>query len=249
MLEKHGVRIAAVSYDAREKLAAFAEKYGIGYPLLSDADSAVIRRFGIFNFNMASDLRSYGVPHPVEYLVSPDRVVVRKYFVENYQHRVTGSAVAMREFGESEEDAGQVALQSGAVTVTIRPAAESVFAGQEVSYEAEFEVAEGWHVYGKGSGEGYTATEITFHDPRVVRQSVEMPEAMEKEMPGKDERVRMYGGSFRAVGSLLLKFPLAEGRIELQGRVRLQQCSEQVCEPPEEIPFALGLTLERFLMA
>src|SRR5579872_5368748 len=101
MLETHGVKIAAISYDARHKLAAFAQKYNIGYPLLSDADSQVIRQFGIFNFNMAPDLRSYGVPHPVEYLVSPGGEVVRKYFVENYQHRVTGSAVALQQFGEA----------------------------------------------------------------------------------------------------------------------------------------------------
>jgi peroxiredoxin len=44
MLEKNGVRIAAVSYDSQDILKSFAEKHGIGYPLLSDHDSAVIRR-------------------------------------------------------------------------------------------------------------------------------------------------------------------------------------------------------------
>jgi peroxiredoxin len=53
MLERNGVRIAAVSYDSPEILQGFAEKHGIGYPLLSDQDSAVIRRFGIFNMNIA----------------------------------------------------------------------------------------------------------------------------------------------------------------------------------------------------
>lgn len=249
MLEKHGVRIAAVSYDAREKLAAFAEKYGIGYPLLSDARSETIRRFGIFNFNMAPDLRSYGVPHPVEYLLAPDGVVVRKYFVENYQHRVTGSEVALREFGETAENSGGVTLQSGAVTITIRPASERAFAGQEIGYVAEFQVGEGWHVYGKGSGHAYTATEIVFDDPRVVNQSLEMPDPKEVEMPGTGERVWVYGGSFQALGTLLLKFPLPEGRVELQARVRWQQCSDRICEAPEDIPFKLGLTLGRFLAA
>ena len=66
MLEKNGVRIAAVSYDSQEILRGFADKHGIGFPLLSDHDSAVIRRFGIFNTNIAPGLRAHGVPHPVE---------------------------------------------------------------------------------------------------------------------------------------------------------------------------------------
>jgi peroxiredoxin len=64
MLEKNGVRIAAISYDSQEILAAFAQKHSIGFPLLSDKGSHVIRKFSIFNFNMAPDLRSHGVPHP-----------------------------------------------------------------------------------------------------------------------------------------------------------------------------------------
>ncbi len=237
MLEKHGVRIAGVSYDAQQTLAAFANKYGISYPLLSDSKSETIRRFGIFNFNMAPDLRSYGVPHPVEYLVAPDGIVVRKYFVENYQHRVTGSAVALQRFGETAHG-GAVILNTGAVTVTIRPASERAFAGQEVAYVADFEVAPGWHVYGKESGEGLTATEIAFDDPRVVKQSFDLPEPRP-----------MHSGSFRAVGTLLLKFPLPEGPIELQGRIKLQQCSDRICEPPQETPFTLALMLERFVVA
>jgi peroxiredoxin len=70
-LKENCVKIAAMSYDSQETLAGFAQKYSIRYPLLSDKGSEGIRSFGIFNFNMASELRSYGVPHPVEYLVRP----------------------------------------------------------------------------------------------------------------------------------------------------------------------------------
>ena len=119
MLEKNGVRIAAVSYDSQEILRGFADKHGIGFPLLSDHDSAVIRRFGIFNTNIAPGLRAHGVPHPVEYLVAPDGKLIRKYFVENYQHRVTASAVVLHEFGVVGEQAPMITLQSGALTLEI----------------------------------------------------------------------------------------------------------------------------------
>ena len=54
---------------------------------------------------MAPELRSYGVPHPVEYLVSPDGTVLKKYFVPSYMNRVAGSAVALHEFSTLAEDA------------------------------------------------------------------------------------------------------------------------------------------------
>ena len=60
MLEKNGVHIAAVSYDSQEILRGFADQYGIGFPLLSDQDSSVIRRFGIFNTNIAPGLERTG---------------------------------------------------------------------------------------------------------------------------------------------------------------------------------------------
>jgi hypothetical protein len=221
VLEKEGLRIAAVSYDSEETLRSFAEKYQIRFPLLSDRDSAVISSFGIFNTNIAPGLRAHGVPHPVEYLVAPDGIVIRKYFVPNYQHRVTASAVVLREFGVSGDDAPKVTLQSGAVTVEVGLSSAKAFAGQELSFFAKFTMEPGWHVY--------PDTSVTFDDRKVIRQSFE------------------FGKTFQGLGTLLLRFPLDAGKTTLSGQVRFQQCSETVCEPPETIPFELPLTLEPFM--
>jgi len=53
-----------VSYDSPEILERFAEKYKIGYPLLSDKGSKVIREFGILNSNVPPDHPFYGIPFP-----------------------------------------------------------------------------------------------------------------------------------------------------------------------------------------
>ena len=223
MLEKEGLRIAAVSYDSQETLSSFADKYQVRFPLLSDRDSAVIRSFGIFNTNIAPGLRAHGVPHPVEYLVAPDGVVIRKYFVPNYQHRVTASAIILREFGVSGDDAPRATLKSGAVTAEIGLSNAKAFAGQELSFFAKFTLDQGWYVY--------PDTLVTFDDPKIIRQSFE------------------FGEAFQGRGTLLLKFPLDAGKTTLSGQIRFQQCSETVCEPPETIPFELPLTLEPFLVA
>jgi hypothetical protein len=248
MLEKNGVRIAAVSYDSQDVLKGFAEKHGIGYPLLSDHDSAIIRRFGIFNVNIAPELRAHGVPHPVNYLVAPDGIVIRKYFVPNYQHRVTASAVVLREFGAAGEDAATIALRSGALTVEVGLSAGKAFAGQEISFFAKFKLGPGWHVYGAGVPDAYTATSIAFDDPKVVRQSFELPEARPMKIAALGETLPVYDGSFQGRGSLLLKFPLEAGRIVLSGRLCFQLCSDTVCETPETVSFELPLTVEPFVV-
>jgi hypothetical protein len=249
MLEENGVRIAAVSYDPPEVLAAFAQRYAIGFPLLSDTHSETIRRFGIFNFNMAPDLRAYGVPHPVEYLVAPDGTVVKKYYVPNYQHRVTGSAMALREFGTIDRDAPAVTLTSGALVVQIGFASARAFAGQEVGYFAHFALQPGWHTYGQPLPQGYTTTSITFESPNIIDQHLELPVGEMSNLPSLGEMLPIYSDSFQGIGTLLLKHPLPDGRLVLPGRLCFQQCSDTVCEPPKALSFELALTLEPFLIS
>jgi hypothetical protein len=249
MLEENGLQVAAVSYDSTEILAAFARKHAIRFPLLSDPNSRVIRRFGIFNFNVAPDLRAYGVPHPVEYLVTPDGTVVQKYFVENYQHRVTGSAVALRQFGTVNPGAPAVTLESGALAVRIGFASAKAFAGQEVSFFAQFALQPGWHIYGNPVPAGFAKTDIHFAGSNIVRQRLDLPVASMRNFPDLREALPVYHGSFQGTGTLLLKYPLPEGRLALQGRLEFQPCSETVCEHPQTLPFELALTLEPFLIS
>jgi len=241
--------LAAISYDSLETLVEFAEKRGIGFPLLSDSGSAVIRAFGIFNTNMAPDLRAYGVPHPVEYLLTPEGEVARKYFVPNYQHRVTGSAVALREFGAADALAELVTLKSGALTAQIGLADGSAFAGQELGFFAKLSLEPGWHVYGSPLPDGYTATSVVFDDPKVIRQSFQLPRATPIEIASLHEVLPAYSASFEGVGSLLLKFPLDQGPTTLSGQLRFQQCSDSICEPPEALCFEMPLNIEKFLTA
>lgn len=248
-MEKEGVGLAAVSYDSQETLLGFAGKYKIGFPLLSDFGSAVIRSFGIFNLNIAEGLRAHGVPHPVEYLVGSDGVVLRKYFVPNYQHRVTGAAVVLREFGAVGGDAPTVRIESGALTIEIGLSSAKAFPGQELGFLAKFLVEPGWHVYGTPIPDAYTATSVTFEDPKIIGQSFELPEAEPMEIAALGETLPVYGGSFQGVGSLLLKFPLEAGVVKLAGKVRFQLCSDNVCEAPETVPFELVVTLAPSLVA
>ena len=248
MLADKGIAIAAVSYDSQLTLKDFADQHGIGYPLLSDRDSAVIKSFGLFNVNIAPGLRSYGVPHPVDYLVAPDGVVIRKYFVPNYMHRVTASAVVLREFGSAGQGAATAKLNNGPLTVEIGLSAAEAFAGQEIAFFAKFRPEPGWHVYGNPVPEAYTAASITFEEEMVARQCLVLPRAQPLEMAALGETLPVYEGSFEGTGSLLLKFPMDAGQIVLRGRLRFQACSTTVCEAPQTMPFELPLTILPFMV-
>ena len=60
--EERGVNIAAISYDKPEALGAFAQRAGIGFPLLSDPDSEIIRAFGVLNDDVPESHQFYGIP-------------------------------------------------------------------------------------------------------------------------------------------------------------------------------------------
>ena len=249
LLERNGVRIAAISYDSQKILADFAHRYSIGYPLLADHGSEVIRRFGIFNFNMAPELRAYGVPHPVEYLISAGGVVEKKYFVPNYQHRVAASAVALGRFAAVATGAPAITLESGALRAQVGFPSGRAFAGQEVGFFARFTLQPGWHIYGAPLPESYTPTSIVFEGPAIERQEVSWPEPEIATFTPLNESLPVYSGSLEIHGRLLLRFPLPAGELILAGSLRFQQCSESVCEPPETIHFELPVTLEPFLIS
>ena len=44
-----GIKLYTISYDDQAALADFADVHDIPYPMLSDADSEVIREYGILN--------------------------------------------------------------------------------------------------------------------------------------------------------------------------------------------------------
>jgi Disulphide bond corrector protein DsbC len=177
----------------------------------------------------------------VEYLVTPDGT--------NYQHRVTGSAVALAEFGTIESDAPTVVLKSGALTARIGFSSAQAFAGQKVGFFVDFALQPRWHIYGTPLPAGYTTTSVTFESSALVSQTLGLPAAEMLDIPALGETLPVYSGSFRGIGTLLLKFPLPEGRLALHGRLAFHQCSDTVCEPPETISFELALTLEQFMIA
>lgn len=126
--DRAGISVFAISYDSVEAQAEFAEKYGIKYFLLSDANHEAIEATGILN-HLAVPLESepglattaetilkvapfatgvternlgeayFGMPYPGSYLIGTDGRVIEKLFYRHYRTRPSAETVLRSGFG------------------------------------------------------------------------------------------------------------------------------------------------------
>ena len=77
--------MVGISYDSVEVLAKFADKKMITFPLLSDADSTVIKAYGLLNQEAKG--KQAGIPYPGTFLIDAQGVIHAKLFHEGYSKR------------------------------------------------------------------------------------------------------------------------------------------------------------------
>lgn len=92
-LAERGYTLSAISYDAPEALAMFAEKQGVGYTLLSDQGSAMIDAFKLRDPQYPAGSYAYGVPKPSIFILDRSGVVRAKLAQEGYKVRPTNEAI------------------------------------------------------------------------------------------------------------------------------------------------------------
>lgn len=251
---KRGLNAAAISYDSPEVLAHFASRRDIRFPLLSDADSRVIRAFGIFNETVQRDSFVYGVPNPGTYVLDAHGVVQAKYFEEDYHERVTASDILVREFGATptatpaSRDATASGQEEGKhLSVTESTSARFAVGGQKIALVLNIEMRPGIHVYAPGV-EGYkpVAWEMLSGPaglPARLFTPVMWPPSKTLHLKAIDETVPVYEKRLRLVreftvpsDQLLRTATSPDGRIALEGVFRYQACDATTCYNPESVP-------------
>ena len=76
--EAQGIKLAAISYDSPAILKDFTERQKIGFPLLADPDSKVIRSFHVLNEK--ADGMTRGMALPGFFYIDKAGVIREKYF-------------------------------------------------------------------------------------------------------------------------------------------------------------------------
>lgn len=87
--EEAGYPLVTLSYDSSEVLKNFHQKYNLGFTMLSDKSSEIIKAFGLLNEEIDPESFSYGIAHPGVYIVDSQKVVLGKFFMGDYKERVS----------------------------------------------------------------------------------------------------------------------------------------------------------------
>jgi hypothetical protein len=247
-LGRRGIGVAAISYDPPETLKKFSDARNITFPLISDAGSAIIKRYGLLNTTVQPGTRSYGVPFPGTFMLDRKGVVRARYFEEAYQERSTTASILVRQgatpFGPAVSvETPQLVLTAGISDAQVAP-------GERVSIAFDIEPRPGMHVYAPGTHTYQVIAVSIDQQPWLTARPIAYPASEIYHFKPLDERVNVYMKPFRLVQDItILATPDAQkmlaGRqsITINGRVEYQACDEKLCYSPQSLPLTWTLPL------
>jgi len=249
---KQGLGIAAISHDLQEILREFAERKNITFPLLSDVDSEIIKRFGILNHNIPKDNPNYGIPFPGQYIVDQNGVVQAKYFENNHRERVTMESVLIRNtewktgfLGKIETN--ELMLEYTANQATVKP-------GNHITLILDIYLKKNMHIYAPGV-EGYIPITWELNQTDLYRGGpAEFPKAEILELVAIGEKVPVYRKSFRVLQDVEIaeKSILDKGlgdvskrpELVIEGTLEYQACDDKICYVPNKLKLKFVFNVE-----
>jgi DsbC/DsbD-like thiol-disulfide interchange protein len=222
-------------------LKDFAARRKISFPLLSDPDSTVIRRFGVLSPDYPEGDVAHGVPHPVTFITDEHAVVRSKFSEGSYVNRRTAASILVVEGGGP---AGGQAVKAERLAVRSALSNDEAFPGNLVSLTVDVELENGVHAYAPGA-KGYRPLELRLEPQPLLSfgETVYPPSHPYVFRPLK-ETVPVFEGSVRLARDVtiaggketaeLLRSP--DPTLTIRGSLAYQVCSDRVCYPPREVP-------------
>jgi peroxiredoxin len=219
-LKRDGLGLAAVSYDAVPVLADFSKRRHITYPLLSDAGSVVIRRYGILNTTVPESSRqAYGIPFPGTFILNPQGVVTARFFEQAYEERNSVGSLLVR-LGEG-IDVPATKISSPQIQITSYATDQTVALGTHFSLVLDITPGPLMHVYAPGVV-GYKAIGLTIRaQPGMLIREARYPKPEDYFFQPLNEHVAVYQRPFRVVQDLAVDAS-AGGRVGAEGRLQAQ---------------------------
>jgi hypothetical protein len=245
-IHKAGMGLAAISYDRVPTLADFSARRGITFPLLSDAGSDTIKRYGILNTTVDPQNDLYGYPFPGTFLVNRRGVVTARVFEPIYQERATISSLMIRLGRHVDAPATKVA--GAHLELTSYATDQAATLGTHFSLVLDIRPASGVHVYAPGAS-GYKPVQLTLNaQPGVVVRAAQFPKAEDYFFKPLNEHVPVYQRPFRIVQDVMLD-PSRDGSLALKdvttltisGTFEYQACDDRVCFAPQSIPLSWSI--------
>jgi peroxiredoxin len=273
-LERQGLGLAVITYDPPEVLARFSAQRGITFPLLSDAGSATITRYGILNPvpQMAlgpnrddprvkallqtyvtggnAQARQVGIAFPGTFVLDRQGRVTSRFFEDYYVERNTVSSLMLK-LGQGAPPVAAMTASTAHLELTTYPSDAAVAPGNRFSIVVDVRPRPRIHVYAPGA-----------RDYRIVALKI-TPQPFVRQLPATypaseiyffkplNERVPVYQKRFRIVQELVLEgHPEAQAgyrgkeSLTLSGTLDYQACDDAVCFNPVSLPLTWTVSLK-----
>jgi len=272
-LEAKGLGLAAISYDPVDTLAAFSRQRGITFPLLSDAGSATIKKYGILNPvpeealgpnkddpAVKADIQKYvsvvnptaamvGIAFPGTFILDRKGRVTSRFFEDFYIERNTVSSLLVR-VGANAAPVAATKISSAHLDLTTYPSDPAIAPGNRFSLVLDIKPGPGIHVYAPGA-KGYRAVTLTVApQPNVRVPPVQYPAAQIYFFKPLNERVPVFQKPFTLIQEVILEgTPQAQAALRgkenltLTGTLDYQACDDKQCFNPASVPLSWTVAL------
>ncbi len=247
-LRRQGLGLAAITYDPVPVLADFSARRGITFPVLSDAGSATIKRYGILNKTVPETNQLYGYPFPGTFVLNRTGAVTARVFEQTYQERDTMSSVLTRLGGKVSSPATKITVPHLEIVsyLTDQVAAPGTHFSIVLDITPESRV----HVYAPGVS-GYKPIALAIEPrPGLVVREVRFPKPEEYFFKPLNEHVPVFQKPFRIVQGAEID-PSREAAATLKdlktmtisGTLSYQACDDKLCFTPQSVPLSWTIGL------
>lgn len=276
-LRAKGLGLAAISYDPVETLAAFSRQRGITFPLLSDAGSETIKRYGILNTVVDEALgrnkddptvkeatQKYvsvvgvnpimkGIAFPGTFMIDRNDRVMSRFFEDFYVERNTVSSLLVKA-GVHGASVAATKVSAGHLDLMTYPSDPAIAPGNRFSLVLDIKPGPGIHVYAPGA-RGYRAIALNIAPQDGIRVlPVQFPASQTYFFKPLNEHVPVYQKPFTVVQEVILEGTQqaqaalrGKENVTLTGTLDYQACDDKQCFSPASVPLSWTLTLKSLI--
>jgi peroxiredoxin len=239
--QKQGIGLAGISYDSVEILKYFADRRKIDFPLLSDPDSQIIRKYQVLNAEAVGP--NAGMARPGYFFIDPEGMIREKFFEAKYRERLTGNTVLSKLFPELGEEVSDT-VEAPHLQLSVGQSDRVAVPGNLVTLTAEVRLPPDVHVYAPGT-KGYKTVKLVIDPlPDFEIRQANYPSAKILYLPAIKERVPVFEGAFRIRQELkvnsMAEFSGALGadgkKVTVKGSLEYQACDSKICFLPATVP-------------
>lgn len=249
-LRAAGLGVVAISYDPVPVLADFASRRGITFPILSDAGSAVIGKYGLLNTTVDPNDPLFGYPFPGTFILDAQGRVKSRFFEETYQERNTIASILVR-LGQNVSVPATI-MNVPHLSITSFTTDQTVAPGTHFSLVLDIVPGERIHVYAPGVTD-YKPIALTLAPtPGVILRAAQFPKSSDYYFEPLDEHVPVYDAPFRIAQDVMID-PTPQGQIALgntttltiRGTLAYQACDDKICYNPQTVPLTWTVNLRQ----